>query len=529
MPTTSRTCCVRRTTRRLDAVANMKILFSCGNAPGLPTGYGGQGLLALRSFLHAKCEVAVLAWNLGHPIFKPYTRYSTEEVLKMQPSMSRAFEARDAALVPWGSVSWYSNPYTQFPAPIQKHDINRMIADFDADLFVSLQDIFMFQPGSFLCCSAVWMPLHFLPVEHPTVLSLSDFDLQLPISGWGALLLEQLHGDKHGINGAKTLRHISVVPHGRNTEVFKPLGADFDREDFRARWGWPQDAFVVLCIASNSEESGRKAFDAQIQGFLKFAETEPRAWLHIHSEVARAYDIGRLLETFGLWGKRGSFLDWRDPRVRTAGDTPIRGSRVSVSHASQLLNLGEADLVKFYNAADVLLAATCSEGCGVPILEAQLAGCPVVTTRATAMWEETYFGVSVEPEQWIARMDFNSGWWLPHSKGIASALAEISGWSGEERAEKLLHGRAKVVAEFSDETVIKAWSKVLDMLRAEIESNYHASELRVHEARRVFLRFAGMTRKQYVKARELGASMDTRSGLVKDVVKLEGALAALQR
>jgi hypothetical protein len=37
----------------------MKILFSCGNAPGLPTGYGGQGLLALTAFQFAGAKVDI--------------------------------------------------------------------------------------------------------------------------------------------------------------------------------------------------------------------------------------------------------------------------------------------------------------------------------------------------------------------------------------------------------------------------------------------------------------------------------------
>jgi glycosyltransferase involved in cell wall biosynthesis len=496
----------------------MKILFSVGNAPGLPTGYGGQGMLALRSFCAAGADVAVLAWNLGSPAFKPQTRYTTEEIIKIQPSMSRIFETVDSASVPWGSISWYPNPYTVFPVPIQKAEINKMIVDFDADLFISLQDIFMFQPGPLLCLSAVWMPLHFLPVEHPTVLSLADFDLQLPISGWGALLLEQLHGEKHCDNN-KSLRHIDVVPHGRNPDIFKQLD-NFDKAAFRASWGWPADAFVCLLIASNSEESGRKAFDAQIQAFQQFADTEPRAWLHIHSEVARAYDIGRLLETWGAWDQRPNNVDISDNRMRTDGGAYIRGRQVSVSHNKQLLNVKEDELVQLYNAADVLLAATCSEGCGVPILEAQMCGCPVVTTRATAMWEETMLGISVKPEQWIARMDFNSGWYLPHSKGIAAALREICAWTPEEKQEKINIQRPRVVKAFADQTVIDKWGEILSLIKQEINSNYKSNLLKIHPLRRDMIRVG-------IKARKLCKETKLKTDILS--LSLESVKSYLQK
>ena len=503
----------------------MKILFSVGNAPGLPTGYGGQGMLALRAFCEAKAEVAILAWNLGYPTFKPQTRYTTEDILRLQPSMSKIFDTVDSASVPWSAISWYPNPYTTFPVPIQKTDINKMIIDFDADLFISLQDIFMFQPGAFLCLSAVWMPLHFLPVEHPTVLSLADFDVQLPISGWGALLLEQLHGEKHSDNN-KSLRHIDVVPHGRNPDVFKQLD-NFNKTEFRAAWGWPADAFVCLLIASNSEESGRKAFDAQIQAFQQFAAKEPRAWLHIHSEVARAYDIGRLLETWGAWDKRPQNLDLSDNRMRTDGGSYIRGRQVSVSHNKQLLNVKEDELVKLYNAADVLLAATCSEGCGVPILEAQMCGCPVITTRATAMWEETMLGISVKPEQWIARMDFNSGWYLPHSKGIAAALHEICGWSSEEKQEKINQERPRIVKAFADQTVIDKWGDVIELIKKEIKLNFKSNLLKIHPMRRDMLRVGIKARKLCLESKTEADAVGMKIEKVKSFIQTKALVELL--
>lgn len=473
---------------------NMKVLFSCGNAPGLPTGYGGQGLLALQAFQAAGAEVCVLAWNLPPQIFRPFQIHTTEEVVRKNGHMNRIFETKAACHVNWAAVTWLGNPYTAFPAPIRKCDINRMIASSHADFFVSLQDIFMYEPGPFACLSAVWMPLHFVPVEHPTVLSLSDFDMQLPISGWGSLLLQPLqNANRHAI------RHISVVPHGRDISVFNPKHASpSNRTESRTRWGWPADAFVVLMIASNSEESGRKAFDAQLQGFARFVHDNPDkdVWLHIHSEIARAYDLGRLLETFGEFSDRARWLDVMDGRVRTHKDALIRGDHVSVSSSYDLMNVQEEELVQMYQAADVLLAATCSEGCGVPILEAQLSGTPVITTRATAMWEETHFGISVKPVQWIARMDFNSGWMLPCVSGIAAALREISEWSAEERAQRLAKALPVLQREFSNESVIAAWKSVCDIVQSALDTSYESPALQLSSLRRSFLRGADAARKR---------------------------------
>jgi glycosyltransferase involved in cell wall biosynthesis len=464
---------------------NMKILFSCGNAPGLPTGYGGQGLLALTAFQNAGAKVDILAWNLPPALFTPYVAFSTEEIIRKLPNMNRIFDPKESAKINWTDISWYANPYPQFPVPIRKNDMNRLIANSQADLFVTLQDIFMFEPGPFACLSAVWMPLHFVPVEHPTILALSDFDLQLPISGWGSLLLQPLqNANPHAV------RHISVVPHGRDLQVYNTLRKTKDLiQETRKKLNWPEDAFVVLMIASNSEESGRKAFDAQLQGFRKFVKANPekKIWLHIHSEVVRAYDLGRLLETFGEYDDRSKWTDLQDHRFRTHKDAIVRGDHVSITPASDLMSFKEEELVNMYYAADVLLAATCSEGCGVPILEAQLCGTPVVTTKATAMWEETHFGISVKPLQWIARMDFNSGWMVPHAEGIGNALNDIFQWSPEEKKQLFDKALPILQKEFSNEAVVNCWKDICEIVQESIDTNYKTEKLQLSSLRKLFL------------------------------------------
>ena len=463
---------------------NFNVLFSCGNAPGLPTGYGGQCLLALRAFLKAGAsKVFVLAWNLSGTQYKPMQAFTTEEISR-NSGMQKIFDAKGAEDVDWSSVYWFSNPYAQWPTTIRKQHINEMIAKSESSLFVSLQDIFMFEPGPFHCTSAVWMPLHFVPVEHPTVLALSDFDLQLPISGWGAALLEPLQRQEH------CARHIDVVAHGRCTQTYRP---DWDNEEERNRtrflWGWPQDAFVVLLIASNSEESGRKAFDAQLQAFSNFKAKFPQAWLHIHAESVRAYDIPRLLETFGEFSGRSSFVNLEDQRARTHGEAPCSGDRCSLTPNTSLNSISEEGMAKMYRASDVLLACACSEGCGVPILEAQFCGCPVVTTRATAMWEETHFGISVKPVQWIARMDFNSGWMLPNVPGIVEALCEISKWTKMARKEKHTKINKYFSELYSNEAIIDSWVNIVkNVVIPELDSNFTAKKLRVSEKRKQMLR-----------------------------------------
>jgi glycosyltransferase involved in cell wall biosynthesis len=505
------------------------VLFSCGNAPGLPTGYGGQCLLAVRAFQRAGAKrVYIIAWNLQANQFAPFHEFTTEEVVNINPGMLKIFDAAGAHEVDWSSVFWFSNPYASWPATIQKTHINAMITKSNADLFVSLQDIFMFEPGAMLCLSAVWMPLHFVPVEHPTILALADFDIQLPISGWGAALLEPLQRGKH------QERHVEVVAHGRCPKVYRPIWDDYTtfcakNAQTRFKWGWPEDAWVVMLIASNSEESGRKAFDAQLQAFSKFRRTHPKAWLHIHAETVRAYDIPRLLEIFGETDSRSTWINESDQRYRTHADAPCSGTRVSVTPSLSLNSISEDEIADMYRASNALLAATCSEGCGVPILEAQMCGCPVVTTRATAMWEETLLGITVPPKQWIARMDFNSGWYLPDADGIATALDTLHGWNYHQRRREYEAIEKRLLALYSNDAIINSWAAVLtNIVAPSISSGFTHPKLEVSKKRKDFLRLAMSLRKDMREMERLTAVMSEEQTLLQKQAKSRDAVKYIE-
>ncbi len=62
--------------------------------------------------------------------------------------------------------------------------------------------------------------------------------------------------------------------------------------------------------------------------------------------------------------------------------------------------IGEYDqryLALMYNAADVFLGPSRGEGFGIPIIEAQACGTPVIVTNFSSMPELVRWGVAVEP------------------------------------------------------------------------------------------------------------------------------------
>jgi glycosyltransferase involved in cell wall biosynthesis len=157
------------------------------------------------------------------------------------------------------------------------------------------------------------------------------------------------------------------VPHGIDTGVFKhrPRG----RADLRELVEIPEDAFVVGVVAANKGIAPpRKAFPQTFQAFAKFHKTHPDAYLYLHTEMSGAADgvnLGALAEMTGV---PFDAIKFTPPWQMELGVTP-------------------ETLSCLYSAMDVLCNPSYGEGFGVPIMEAQSCGLPVIVTDHSAMPE----------------------------------------------------------------------------------------------------------------------------------------------
>ena len=75
-------------------------------------------------------------------------------------------------------------------------------------------------------------------------------------------------------------------------------------------------------------------------------------------------------------------------------------------------------LALLYNAADVLIACSKTEGFGVPLIEAQACGCPVVTTDFASMPELVRHGIAVRPAGRMWHPHLESWWAVPDVGGL---------------------------------------------------------------------------------------------------------------
>jgi glycosyltransferase involved in cell wall biosynthesis len=205
------------------------------------------------------------------------------------------------------------------------------------------------------------------------------------------------------------------IPHGVETNVYKPL----DRAACRQALGIPKDAFLVGIVGANAGRSpNRKALPEAIEGFAKFQRSHPEAMLALHTEVTGAaernedagIDLTELVEELKI---------------------PHSSIWLANQYALSTQAFPSSYMVKFYNALDVLLQPSYGEGFGIPIMEAQACGTPVIVNDATSMPELSASGWLVQGQRYWT--PFGAWQQRPDVESIYDCLAKAVRSGRKER------------------------------------------------------------------------------------------------
>ena len=301
------------------------------------------------------------------------------------------------------------------------------VKHFNADLVVSLMDIWVL-PDNYaeLVRPAKWLP--WTPVDHDPVppivarkLKTADYPCTYSNFGWEQALAA-------GVTNAR------YIPHGVEVNIFKPG----DKRAARQTLGLPDDAYVCSMVAANKGQPPRKAFGENLQAFAAFQRMHPEAILYLHT----------------LAGTQHQGVNF-DALIAACG-IPREAIRFVDQYAYSIGGLPQDYLANVYRASDVLLAASQNEGFGIPIIEAQSCGCPVITTDFTSMTEITINGIATQPAQrfwspldsWVATPDVGA---------ITEALEAIYGWPIYERTERMVDGVRHMRANYDWDVLVRDW------------------------------------------------------------------------
>ncbi len=232
-------------------------------------------------------------------------------------------------------------------------------------------------------------PLDLAAIEGATAISMSKFGL------------EQL--ERAGVEDR------AYIPAGLDP-AFVVSEDQAARQALRAQIAGPDCTHLTGIVARYyvSTDGDRKAYAQQLRAWAAFAEDKPGARLYCH--VPRE-DKGRADGQSGVYDM-----------VRALG---LAGRVLFPKDIRAIQGISTADMARLYGAFDVLLSASASEGFGLPIIEAQACGTPVVTTNWTAMGELTHWGLAVDPldMQWVPSL--RSWWAWPDVQRTTMALQAL--------------------------------------------------------------------------------------------------------
>jgi glycosyltransferase involved in cell wall biosynthesis len=257
---------------------------------------------------------------------------------------------------------------------------------------------------------ASWVPIDHTPIPPKVAQFFAEYNSHpIAMSKFGLAELQNLGFDA------------SYVPHGIDTDVFRPV-TEIGGRSVREVLGLPADAFVVGMNAANKgSQKIRKSFPQVFLAFAMFRKKRPDAILYLHTEKfghSAGVDLIRLAQACGV----------------------PEDSIMYTDQYAYRMGLKPEMLAAMYSAFDVLASPSMGEGFGIPVVEAQACGVPVIVSDATAQPELCGSGWTVGGvPDWD---EAQASWFhLPDVFEIAAAMDEAyEGQGDREKARQFALG-----------------------------------------------------------------------------------------
>jgi glycosyltransferase involved in cell wall biosynthesis len=308
-----------------------------------------------------------------------------------------------------------------------------------ADVLLTLYDPWAFPAGLREAVGVPWLcytPIDGSPVPGHLARTLRECDYLIAYSRFGQQQLEQVR------------LLADYIPHMIDTEVFKPL----DKQQVREELGFPQDAFVASVVAVNKDVlPSRKSWPQILEAWAQAVPQLTKPVLYCHSTKRPmadprgfGFEFNPYVESLGIPHET---LAWPDQMHYAVG-------------------VDDAEMAKVYSASDVVLLPSMSEGFGLPIIEAQACGTPVITLDAHTGPELTDYGIVTRRSgrQWIPGRNYY--WSRPDVEQIKCALLATQRYYQEEEPETILakqeQGRGFVLENYSLDVVQPQWVDYLE-------------------------------------------------------------------
>lgn len=353
----------------------MKILFS-SNAPWVATGYGNQAKLLLK-YLKQDNDITFLA-NFG----LSGNNIKIDDVLYLPSDFD------------WGNET-----------------IAYIVKKQKPDAIITLADWFVFKEDQWNNPEIPW--LNWTPLDFHLYKNCEKIKTFVENCA-GVVPMSQFGYDQ--ISAFK--EPLSMIHHALDPDVFKII----DKQQARKVHAIPEDAYVLGFVMANQNSlENRKAFDLQIEAASKFMKNHPElnVMLYFHTEISAKYKGNNLI----------ALLKHNDVNLE----------KVIFTHPLKLFTypFNDEQMLNLYNSFDVLMNASSGEGFGVPIIEAQACGVPVLTHDSSAMSELTFYGYAAKSNPGYKRIIEEFGYrFMPEVSDIVQGLEHILETRSEEESKR---------------------------------------------------------------------------------------------
>ena len=291
-------------------------------------------------------------WNSNAPFaFSGYSTQTRDLLRRFKDKLDIAclcFYGLEGGTVKWEGIKCY-------PKMAQMYGTDALYfhqLDMQAECVVTFQDVWPMDVA-FLRKLRNWIayvPIDFdpCPTHIAERLKLAYRVVAISKFGQDALL-------KRGIRSKLILEAV-------DTKLFYPM----DKHEARKELGIPQDIFLFGMVAVNKDNPPRKSFQHVLDAFTLFVKDHPQSGLYFQTLLAQegGFDIMAYAEYLGI----SKYIYFPPPY--------------------QYMFKSGPDVVRtIYNTFDCTLLPSNSEGFGLPIIESQACGVPIIVNNWTSMPE----------------------------------------------------------------------------------------------------------------------------------------------
>lgn len=330
-------------------------------------------------------------------------------------------------LMDGGFVKWRGIPVHPADKNWGWNNTEHYYKKFKCDIVITFQDIWTAPPS--FGAAFPWYP--YFPIDHKPV---------------PPLVKELLAFARKPICYSKSAVHemwdnsidCYYVPHCFDLEVFKP--------DKTKLLHFDDGKFVVGCAAIN--RGLRKNLNGLLEAFATFHKNHTDSTLYLHTNPD-GYNLGDLNLNM------------------LANELGIIESVIFPNKTDYISgDFTEEWMAQMYNSLDVFLLPSRGEGFGMPIIESQGCGTPVIITDCTSMSE--LFGAGWLLKEHKPEWTYQSSWqFIPSEECIVAALEEAYQMKQDGTISQLAAPARQKALEYSRDNVKEMWKQVLE----DIETN----------------------------------------------------------